>query len=58
MKINDVRWMMKHSLRHWLQIASAFEVTDYQADRMRQVRKTCQLAPCCLLLAARFKWLA
>lgn len=35
-KLKDVQWMIKHSVRHWLQLAADYEVTDYAADRMRQ----------------------
>ena len=38
-KLKDVQWMMKHSVRHWLQLAAAFEATDYEADRMRMVAR-------------------
>jgi hypothetical protein len=38
-KQKDVLWMIKHSVRHWLQLAAEFEVTDYEADRMRQLAR-------------------
>lgn len=38
-KMKDVIWMMKHSVRHWLRVAAEFEPTDYEADRMRQIAR-------------------
>ena len=37
--LKDVQWMMKQSVRHWLQVASDFEVKDYKAERMRQIAR-------------------